>query len=142
MTPGTRPDTDDRQAGQHPERDQSDQLSPNRALRDSLGSSGSQRVGDNGPVANPIVSFPDEPGDDMGGDGETTSTGTARGRPTEYDQLTWGPRHGPQTPQRSGRPGGAVAPLDNPTDSSTRRERARGHRTTVEPPAPPCARRT
>src|SRR5512134_688105 len=27
----------------------------------------------------------------------------------------WGPRHGPQTPIRSGRPGGAVAPLDTPT---------------------------
>jgi hypothetical protein len=42
-----------------------DLLSPNRALRESLGASGSQRVGDSGPVANPTVSFPDEP--DAGG---------------------------------------------------------------------------
>lgn len=40
--------------------DRSDQLSPNRALRESLGSSGSQRVGDSGPVANPVVSFPEQ----------------------------------------------------------------------------------
>jgi hypothetical protein len=39
-----------------------DQLSPNQALEDSLGSSSSQRAGDSGPVGNPIVSFPDEPG--------------------------------------------------------------------------------
>jgi hypothetical protein len=38
-----------------------DQLSPNQALKDSLGSSRSQRVGDSGPVDNPTVSFPDEP---------------------------------------------------------------------------------
>ena len=38
-----------------------DQLSPNRALRESVGASGSQRVGNSGPVANPTVSFPDEP---------------------------------------------------------------------------------
>ena len=37
-----------------------DQLSPGRALRESLGSSASQRVGDNEPVANPVVSFPEE----------------------------------------------------------------------------------
>lgn len=42
--------------------DRSDQLSPSRALQESLGASSSQRVGDNGPIANPIVSFPDEPG--------------------------------------------------------------------------------
>jgi hypothetical protein len=42
--------------------DLSDQLSPNRALQESLGASGSQRVGDNGPLANPVVSFPDAPG--------------------------------------------------------------------------------
>jgi hypothetical protein len=37
-----------------------DQLSPGRALDESLGASGSQRVGDNEPVANPRVSFPAE----------------------------------------------------------------------------------
>jgi hypothetical protein len=47
--------------------DRSDQLSPSRALRESLGSSGSQRVGNNGPVANPTVSFPDEPDEDRTG---------------------------------------------------------------------------
>ena len=46
--------------------DRSDQLSPNQALRQSLGASASQRIGDNGPIANPIVSFPDDP------EGETT----------------------------------------------------------------------
>jgi hypothetical protein len=39
-----------------------DQLSPSRALEESVGASESQRVGDSGPVANPIVSFPEEPG--------------------------------------------------------------------------------
>ena len=38
-----------------------DQLSPGQALRASTGASRSQRVGDSGPVANPIVSFPDDP---------------------------------------------------------------------------------
>jgi hypothetical protein len=42
-------------------RDRSDQLSPGHALQESLGASGSQRVGDNGPLGNPVVSFPDEP---------------------------------------------------------------------------------
>jgi len=41
-----------------------DQLSPNRAMESSLGASGSQRVGDSGPVANPTVSFPGEPPED------------------------------------------------------------------------------
>jgi hypothetical protein len=44
--------------------DQSDQLSPSRALRESLGSSDSQRVGDNGPLANPVVSFPEAADDE------------------------------------------------------------------------------
>jgi hypothetical protein len=39
-----------------------DQLSPGRALDESLGASGSQRIGNNEPIANPLVSFP--------GDGE------------------------------------------------------------------------
>ena len=46
-----------------------DQLSPNRALRESTGSTGSQRVGNSGPVANPTVSFPDRPAEDGGGAG-------------------------------------------------------------------------
>jgi hypothetical protein len=46
-----------------PNRTGPDQLSPNRALQESTGSTGSQRVGDSGPVANPTVSFP-EPEDD------------------------------------------------------------------------------
>jgi hypothetical protein len=44
-----------------PPADRSDQLSPNRALRESVGASTSQRVGDSGPIANPEVSLPDEP---------------------------------------------------------------------------------
>jgi len=65
-----RPDRqDDERPGPRPLRpDLSDQLSPNRALRQSLGSSGSQRVGNNSPLANPIVSFP-------GGPGETAAEG-------------------------------------------------------------------
>jgi hypothetical protein len=35
-----------------------DQLSPSRALKKSVGQ-GSQRVGNNEPLANPIVSFPE-----------------------------------------------------------------------------------
>jgi hypothetical protein len=54
---------DDRPAGSSPpppRPEQEDQLSPTRALRKSVGASGSQRLGDSGPVANPEVSFPDE----------------------------------------------------------------------------------
>ena len=43
-----------------PKPDQEDLLSPARALRESVGASGGQRLGDNGPVANPEVSFPDD----------------------------------------------------------------------------------
>lgn len=35
-----------------------DALSPTTALRDSSAAPGSQRVGDSGPVANPLISFP------------------------------------------------------------------------------------
>jgi hypothetical protein len=35
-----------------------DLLSPGRALDESLGASESQRIGNNEPVANPLVSFP------------------------------------------------------------------------------------
>jgi hypothetical protein len=43
-----------------PAPDAPDELSPGRALDESLGAGRSQRVGDSGPVANPIVSFPEE----------------------------------------------------------------------------------
>jgi hypothetical protein len=43
-----------------PKPDQEDLLSPTRALRKSVGASRGQRLGDNGPVANPEVSFPDD----------------------------------------------------------------------------------
>jgi hypothetical protein len=60
---------DDERPGPEPLRpDLSDQLSPNRALRESLGASGSQRVGNNGPLANPVVSFPDAPRETTAGD--------------------------------------------------------------------------
>jgi hypothetical protein len=58
--PGARPDDEETAAAERRQIDRSDQLSPNRALQKSLGSSGSQRLGDNGPLANPVVSFPDE----------------------------------------------------------------------------------
>ena len=45
-----------------PRADQDDQLSPSRSLRESAAEGGGQRVGNNGPMANPEVSFPDEPG--------------------------------------------------------------------------------
>jgi hypothetical protein len=59
---------------------QEDQLSPSRALRESLSQSRSQRVGDSGPLANPTVSFPDEPdgGDDESEDGDAEES-EARG---------------------------------------------------------------
>lgn len=41
-------------------RDRSDQLSPNRALHDSTWATASQRIGNNGPVGNPTVSFPEQ----------------------------------------------------------------------------------
>ena len=48
----------------NPKPGQEDLLSPGRALRESVGSSGSQRVGNNEPVANPVVSLPEEPEED------------------------------------------------------------------------------
>jgi hypothetical protein len=52
---------DDQAPGPEPVRhDESDQLSPSHARRESLGASESQRIGDNGPIANPIVSFPED----------------------------------------------------------------------------------
>ena len=41
-----------------PRSEAEDQLSPSRALRESVGQGG-QRVGNNEPVANPTVSFPE-----------------------------------------------------------------------------------
>jgi len=53
--------TDDR-----PETDRSDQLSPSEAMRESLGASEGQRLGDNEPLANPVISPPaSEPEDDQ-----------------------------------------------------------------------------
>jgi hypothetical protein len=62
----------DRDGENKPRPGQEDQLSPSRAQQESLGQSRSQRVGDSGPLANPTVSFPDEPdgGDDEPGDGD------------------------------------------------------------------------
>jgi hypothetical protein len=59
--PDAGPDAKETAAAEHLQTDRSDQLSPNRALQKSLGSSGSQRLGNNGPLANPVVSFPAEP---------------------------------------------------------------------------------
>src|SRR5688572_12411712 len=48
-----------------------------------------------------------------------------RGRAPEWRRnvdgrhYNWGPRNGPQTPKRSGRPGEAVAPLDLTPDTRT-----------------------
>jgi hypothetical protein len=44
-----------------PRPDQDDQLSPSRALRESVGKSGGPRVGDSGPLANPTISSQEEP---------------------------------------------------------------------------------
>jgi hypothetical protein len=62
--PGAQPDDEETAAAEPLQTDRSDQLSPNHALQKSLGSSGSQRLGDNGPLSNPVVSFPDEPAGD------------------------------------------------------------------------------
>ena len=43
---------------------QEDTLSPARSLRESAARGGGQRIGNNGPLANPEVSFPAEPGDE------------------------------------------------------------------------------
>jgi hypothetical protein len=69
--PGAGPDDEETGAAERRQTDRSDQLSPNRALQKSLGSSGSQRLGNNGPLANPVVSFPAEPaGDGPGARGD------------------------------------------------------------------------
>ena len=47
------------QAALTPLAEHEDELSPSKALRETVASSGGQRVGDSGPVANPCVSFPD-----------------------------------------------------------------------------------
>ena len=48
-------------AAPDPRSDQEDLLSPSRALRETSARGGGQRLGDSGPLANPEVSFPDEP---------------------------------------------------------------------------------
>jgi hypothetical protein len=58
------PDDQDRTKPAAPRADQEDQLSPARALRKSAARGGGQRVGNNGPVANPDVSSPGEPVDE------------------------------------------------------------------------------
>ena len=69
--PGAGPDDEETGAAEGRQTDRSDQLSPNHALQKSLGSSGSQRLGDNGPLANPVVSFPAEPaGETLGAGGD------------------------------------------------------------------------
>jgi hypothetical protein len=51
-------------------------LSPNRALQESTGATGSQRIGNNGPVANPTVSFPDDSADrEASSPGQKTGAG-------------------------------------------------------------------
>ena len=49
---------DDSPAAITPLAQHEDALSPSRALRETSASGGGQRLGDSGPVANPIVSFP------------------------------------------------------------------------------------
>jgi hypothetical protein len=47
--------------------DRSDLLSPSKALHESTWATTSQRIGNNGPVANPTVSFPEDPAEDETG---------------------------------------------------------------------------
>jgi hypothetical protein len=51
-------EADRSQAATTPLANHEDDLSPAKSLRESLAADGCQRVGDSGPVANPIVSFP------------------------------------------------------------------------------------
>jgi len=55
-------ESDASQAAKTPLAQHEDELSPARALRESSASGGGQRVGDSGPVANPIVDFPQTDG--------------------------------------------------------------------------------
>lgn len=50
------------QAASTPLAEHEDELSPSKVLRETVASGGGQRVGDSGPVANPIVTFPDSEG--------------------------------------------------------------------------------
>jgi hypothetical protein len=57
------------------------------------------------------------PRHNMGGPEMAPQTPQRSERPGEAVALAcfrWGPRHGPHTPERSGRPGEAVALLDSP----------------------------
>ncbi len=58
------PGDQDRTKPAGPRAGQEDQLSPARALRESAARRGGQRAGNNGPVANPDVSFPEDPADE------------------------------------------------------------------------------
>jgi hypothetical protein len=58
------PGDQDRTKPAAPRADAEDQLSPGRALRESAARGGGQRIGNNGPVANPDVSLPGEPADE------------------------------------------------------------------------------
>jgi len=58
------PDDQDRTTPAASHADREDLLSPARALRESAARGGGQRVGNNGPLANPEVSFPADEEDD------------------------------------------------------------------------------
>ena len=58
------PGDQDRTKPAEPRADREDLLSPGRALRESAARGGGQRVGNNGPLANPEVSFPADEEDD------------------------------------------------------------------------------
>ena len=51
-------EADHSQAATTPFANHEDDLSPAKSLRETAAAEGSQRVGDSGPVANPVVSFP------------------------------------------------------------------------------------
>ena len=59
MTDEKKREPDDRRSRSHAE----DMLSPSRAMRESSAESGGQRTGNNEPIANPTVSFPEDPKD-------------------------------------------------------------------------------
>lgn len=50
------------QAATTPVAQHEDALSPSKAVRESAAGGGGQRVGDNGPVANPVTTFPETEG--------------------------------------------------------------------------------
>lgn len=52
-------ESDASQAATTPAAEHEDALSPSKAVRESSAGGGGQRVGDSGPVANPITTFPE-----------------------------------------------------------------------------------